>query len=129
MAAKKRGTASRVTVNTGTVASGDSTDSLETLTVVSLDSDPAVADDNESADAESAEAVAIRQDLPVWPKVQRMTDAELEGEIRGWSIPRLPDNHGLSRSQLEQFLMALNRQASIDATQLPSWDAFADSED
>jgi hypothetical protein len=95
------------------------------------DGDDLIADESaidEDADA-PVEAVSVRQDRPVWPKFQRMTDAELEGEIRGWSIPRLPDNHGLNRHQLEQFIMALNAQALIDARKLPSWEEFADSED
>ena len=78
-------------------------------------------------EGEARQKPAYRTGLPDF--IVRKNRDELESEIRGWeSVPRLPDDHGLSDDELRAYLAVLLRcgERGLKPELWPSWENYPD---
>lgn len=87
---------------------------------IPAESDPSVTSDVENGVGPLA---PLPVGVPVAPRIQRMSAAEIEEEVRGWPLVFLPTDHGLSRDELAQFLQHLNN-AGERATPPRNWPVY-----
>lgn len=85
---------------------------------------------DESTESPEA-AVKPEYDTSLPRKYLSMDEAALVSEIRGWqSVPRLPDDHGLSVDELRDYLYLLDQcgERGIDPKLWPSYQNYTDFE-